>query len=132
MRPSHWIVWLDKLELQYADVEDDETSDDLVVEYDMQELNDELMDVLGISEDDAQYAPEDPENEEDESEAIDENGETNDETQLEAEETEAGAESDDEPAEADDAAEDDADDDGEAEEAEESFGCFSRTSEDNK
>lgn len=75
---------LDKLELQYADVEDDETSDDLVVEYDMQELNDELMDVLGISEDDAQYAPEDPENEEDESEAIDENGETNDETQLEA------------------------------------------------
>ena len=55
---------LDKLELQYADVEDDETSDDLVVEYDMQELNDELMDVLGISEDDAQYAPEDPEDEE--------------------------------------------------------------------
>ena len=63
---------LDKLELQYADVEDDETSDDLVVEYDMQELNDELMDVLGISEDDAQYAPEDPEDEEGESEAIDE------------------------------------------------------------
>ena len=80
---------LDKLELQYADVEDDETSDDLVVEYDMQELNDELMDVLGISEDDAQYAPEDPEDEEGESEAIDENGETNDETQLEAEEAEA-------------------------------------------
>ena len=123
---------LDKLELQYADVEDDETSDDLVVEYDMQELNDELMDVLGISEDDAQYAPEDPENEEDESEAIDENGETNDETQLEAEETEAGAESDDEPAEADDAAEDDADDDGEAEEAEESSDASSESSEDNK
>ena len=89
---------LDKLELQYADVEDDETSDDLVVEYDMQELNDELMDVLGISEDDAQYAPEDPEDEEGESEAIDENGETSDETQLEAEEAEAGAQSDDEPA----------------------------------
>ena len=123
---------LDKLELQYADVEDDETSDDLVVEYDMQELNDELMDVLGISEDDAQYAPEDPENEEDESEAIDENGETNDETQLEAEETEAGAESDDEPAEADDAAEDDADDDGEAEEAEESSDASSESSEDNE
>ena len=115
---------LDKLELQYADVEDDETSDDLVVEYDMQELNDELMDVLGISEDDAQYAPEDPENEED--------GETNDETQLEAEETEAGAESDDEPAEADDAAEDDADDDGEAEEAEESSDASPESSEDNK
>ena len=40
---------LDKLELQYADAEEDETSDDLVIEYDMQELNDELMDKLGIS-----------------------------------------------------------------------------------
>lgn len=67
---------LDKLELQYADAEEDETSDDLVIEYDMQELNDELMDKLGISEDDAQYAPED--GDEDDSEAVDENGETND------------------------------------------------------
>lgn len=87
---------LDKLELQYADAEEDETSDDLVIEYDMQELNDELMDKLGISEDDAQYAPED-EDEED-SEAVDENGETNDETQLDAEAAKEGAESDDEPA----------------------------------
>lgn len=85
---------LDKLELQYADAEEDETSDDLVIEYDMQELNDELMDKLGISEDDAQYAPED----EDDSEAVDENGETNDETQLDAEAAKEGAESDDEPA----------------------------------
>lgn len=87
---------LDKLELQYADAEEDETSDDLVIEYDMQELNDELMDKLGISEDDAQYAPEDED--EDDSEAIDENGETNDETQLDAEAAKEGAESDDEPA----------------------------------
>ena len=87
---------LDKLELQYADAEEDETSDDLVIEYDMQELNDELMDKLGISEDDAQYAPEDED--EDDSEAVDENGETNDETQLDAEAAEEGAESDDEPA----------------------------------
>lgn len=87
---------LDKLELQYADAEEDETSDDLVIEYDMQELNDELMDKLGISEDDAQYAPEDED--EDDSEAVDENGETNDETQLEAEAAKEGAESDDEPA----------------------------------
>lgn len=87
---------LDKLELQYADVEEDETSDDLVIEYDMQELNDELMDKLGISEDDAQYAPEDED--EDDSEAVDENGETNDETQLDAEAAKEGAESDDEPA----------------------------------
>ena len=87
---------LDKLELQYADAEEDETSDDLVIEYDMQELNDELMDKLGISEDDAQYAPEDED--EDDSEAVDENGETNDETQLDAEAAKEGAESDDEPA----------------------------------
>ena len=87
---------LDKLELQYADAEEDETSDDLVIEYDMQELNDELMDKLGISEDDAQYAPEDED--EDDSEAHDENGETNDETQLDAEAAKEGAESDDEPA----------------------------------
>lgn len=87
---------LDKLELQYADAGEDETSDDLVIEYDMQELNDELMDKLGISEDDAQYAPEDED--EDDSEAVDENGETNDETQLDAEAAKEGAESDDEPA----------------------------------
>ena len=87
---------LDKLELKYADAEEDETSDDLVIEYDMQELNDELMDKLGISEDDAQYAPEDED--EDDSEAVDENGETNDETQLDAEAAKEGAESDDEPA----------------------------------
>lgn len=87
---------LDKLELQYADAEEDETSDDLVIEYDMQELNDELMDKLGISEDDAQYAPEDED--EDDSEAVDENGEANDETQLDAEAAKEGAESDDEPA----------------------------------
>ena len=87
---------LDKLELQNADAEEDETSDDLVIEYDMQELNDELMDKLGISEDDAQYAPEDED--EDDSEAVDENGETNDETQLDAEAAKEGAESDDEPA----------------------------------
>ena len=87
---------LDKLELQYADAEEDETSDDLVIEYDMQELNDELMDKLGISEDDAQYAPEDED--EDDSDAVDENGETNDETQLDAEAAKEGAESDDEPA----------------------------------
>ena len=128
---------LDKLELQYADVEDDETSDDLVVEYDMQELNDELMDVLGISEDDAQYAPEDPEDEEGESEAIDENGETSDETQLEAEEAEAGAESDDEPATQADAESSEADEadeiaEGEAYSAEDEAEESSEASKNNK
>ncbi len=92
---------LDKLELRYADVEDDETSDDLVIEYDMQDLNDELMDLLGISEEDAQYAPEDEDSDEESDdvadEAIDANGETDDETQLEAEEFEEGADSENEP-----------------------------------
>ena len=60
---------LDKLELKYAEVEDDETSDDLVIEYDMQNLDDELMDKLGISEDDAQYAPEEETDEDGESDA---------------------------------------------------------------
>ena len=102
---------LDKLELQYADVDEDETSDDLVIEYDMQELNDELMDKLGISEDDAQYAPEDED--EDDSEAVDKNGETDDETQLDAKEAKEGAESDDEPAEnADKDVDDDSEDTG--------------------
>jgi hypothetical protein len=93
---------LDKLELRYADVEDDETSDDLVIEYDMQDLNDELMDLLGITEEDAQYAPEDEDSDEESNdvadEAIDANGETDDETQLEAEEFEEGADSENEPA----------------------------------
>ncbi len=92
---------LDKLELRYADVEDDETSDDLIIEYDMQDLNDELMDLLGISEEDAQYAPEDEDSDEESDdvadEAIDANGETDDETQLEAEEFEEGADSENEP-----------------------------------
>lgn len=102
---------LDKLELQYADADEDETSDDLVIEYDMQELNDELMDELGISEDDAQYAPEDED--EDDSEAVDSNGETDDETQLDAKETKEGAESDDEPAkDADKDVDDDSEDAG--------------------
>ena len=102
---------LDKLELQYADADEDETSDDLVIEYDMQELNDELMDKLGISEDDAQYAPEDED--EDDSEAVDSNGETDDETQLDAKEAKEGAESDDEPAkDADKDVDDDSEDAG--------------------
>ena len=102
---------LDKLELQYADADEDETSDDLVIEYDMQELNDELMDKLGISEDDAQYAPDDED--EDDAEAVDSNGETDDETQLDAKEAKEGAESDDEPAEnADKDVDDDSEDAG--------------------
>ncbi|WP_137656032.1 tetratricopeptide repeat protein [Bifidobacterium moukalabense] len=94
---------LDKLELQYAESDMDETSDDLVIEYDMQELNDELMDMLGITEEDAQYAPEDEDSDEASDGAIDANGETDDETELPAQEAVEGAESDVEPAREQDA-----------------------------
>ncbi len=114
---------LDKLELRYADVEDDETSDDLVIEYDMQELNDELMDMLGITEEDAQYAPEDEDSDEASDDAIDDNGETDDETQLEAEEFEEGVESEEEPAD---------DSESESEVEEESSEENSEDSEDNE
>lgn len=95
-------VMLDRLELQYADADEDETSDDLVIEYDMHQLSEELMDELGITEEDAQYAPEDfdeDESDDEESEHEDSEDETSDdETELAAEEAEAGAQSDEEPA----------------------------------
>jgi tetratricopeptide (TPR) repeat protein len=50
------IEWL---ELQYADEDEDEESDDIVIDYDLEDLPGELMDQLGISWDDAQYAPDD-------------------------------------------------------------------------
>ena len=83
---------LDKLELKYAEVEDDETSDDLVIEYDMQNLDDELMDKLGISEDDAQYAPEEETDEDGESDADAEGA--SEEESKDAESTEAAGTTD--------------------------------------
>lgn len=53
---------LDKLEQQYADVDDEDINpDDIVIDYDLEHLNDDMMDEIGMSEDDAQYAPEDSE-----------------------------------------------------------------------
>lgn len=76
---------LDRLEAQYAEEDEDEQSaDDIVIDYDLEHLPEDLMEELGISEDDAQYAPEDPENDDDE-------------TELPAEETEDGAQADQEP-----------------------------------
>ncbi|KFF30813.1 tetratricopeptide repeat protein [Bifidobacterium bombi] len=51
-------VVLEKLELKYADVDEDDESEQPVIDYDLEALPDELMDELGITEDDAQYAPE--------------------------------------------------------------------------
>ena len=47
---------LDRLELQYAD---DEDMDDLVIDHDLEGFTDDELDMLGISEEDAQYAPAD-------------------------------------------------------------------------
>lgn len=49
---------LDKLEQQYADVDDEDINpDDIVIDYDLEHLNDDMMDEIGMSEDDAQFAP---------------------------------------------------------------------------
>lgn len=50
---------LDRLEEQYADIEDEENTEDVVIDYDLEHLNDAIMDEVGISEDDAQFAPDD-------------------------------------------------------------------------
>lgn len=50
---------LDRLEEQYADIEDEENPEDVVIDYDLEHLNDAIMDEVGISEDDAQFAPDD-------------------------------------------------------------------------
>ncbi|RSX57821.1 tetratricopeptide repeat protein [Bifidobacterium samirii] len=48
---------LDRLETQYAD--DDEDMDDLIIDHDLEGFTDDELDMLGISEADAQYAPAD-------------------------------------------------------------------------
>ncbi len=80
---------IDDLEAKYADVEEDETSDDFVVDYDVEDLPEDLQAKLGVTEDDAQYAPFD-----------DEDGvNMDDETRLPEEEQREGAAMDIEPAE---------------------------------
>lgn len=80
---------IDDLEQRYADVEQDETSDDFVVDYDVEDLPEDLQARLGVTPDDAQYAPFD-----------DESGvNMDDETRDDAEEQLSGAEMDIEPAE---------------------------------
>lgn len=48
---------LERLELQYADMDEDETSEDVVIDYDLQDISEDLMEELGITEDDARFAP---------------------------------------------------------------------------
>ena len=50
---------LDRLETQYAEADEDETVDDVIIDHDMEHFTDDELDMLGISEDDAQFAPDD-------------------------------------------------------------------------
>ena len=134
---------LDKLETQYAD--DDENIDDVVIDHDLERFSDDELDMLGISEDDARYAPddydaadsddesddEDAENDADDGDesdddpirtaeaivAADKAEDADDEETLPAQETQDGAESVVEPAQASEPDDADADADGDAEDA---------------
>ncbi|KFI51297.1 tetratricopeptide repeat protein [Bifidobacterium callitrichos] len=94
---------IEKLEDQYADFDEDEESDDVVIDHDLEHLEDpEILEKLGITEEDAEYAPEDESEDDanhgDESaESVDGESADEDETQAPAEEAVDGAESDDEP-----------------------------------
>lgn len=73
---------LDKLEMQYADVDEDETDEDVLIDYDLQTMSEDLMEDLGITADDARFAPDDEadegehgEDQADESDTDDESGE---------------------------------------------------------
>lgn len=53
---------LDRLEEQYADLEDDEVNpEDIVIDYDLEHFNESLLEDIGVSKDDAKFAPEDSE-----------------------------------------------------------------------
>ncbi|EFA23174.1 hypothetical protein BIFGAL_03291 [Bifidobacterium gallicum DSM 20093 = LMG 11596] len=80
---------IDRFEERYADVELDENSDDYVVDYDVEDLPEDLQAKLGVTLDDAQYAPYD---------GADSGVNMDDETRDDEEEQRAGAELDVEPA----------------------------------
>ncbi|KAA8815876.1 hypothetical protein EMB92_07955 [Bifidobacterium callitrichos] len=97
---------IEKLEDQYADFDEDEESDDVVIDHDLEHLEDpEILEKLGITEEDAEYAPEDESDEpeddanhgDESAESVDGESADEDETQAPAEEAVDGAESDDEP-----------------------------------
>ena len=53
---------LDRLEEQYADIEDHEVNpEDIVIDYDLEHFNESLLEDIGVSKDDAKFAPEDSE-----------------------------------------------------------------------
>ena len=70
-------VILDKLEMQYADVDEDETDEDVLIDYDLQGMSEDLMEDLGITADDARFAPDD---ESDEARSADDGADAGDES----------------------------------------------------
>lgn len=69
---------LDRLEEQYADIEDEENPEDVVIDYDLEHLNDAIMDEVGISEDDAQFAPDDDSDDDSEDDSDDDSDDSDD------------------------------------------------------
>lgn len=55
---------LDKLELQYADVDEDESDEDVLIDYDLQHMSEDVLEEIGITADDARFAPDDDVDEE--------------------------------------------------------------------
>ena len=55
---------LDKLEERYADEDEDEQDEDVVIDYDLEELPPAVMEKIGITWDDAAYAPEEQKSDE--------------------------------------------------------------------
>ena len=72
---------IERLEDRYADFDEDEDGDDVVIDHDLELLDDpDLLAEIGITEDDAQYAPVDEDEEsEDESEEAEETEESSEE-----------------------------------------------------
>lgn len=78
---------LDNLEQQYADVDDEDMNpDDIVIDYDLEHVNDDMMDEIGVSEDDAQFAPEEDSDNYDAEDANDAEDASNDIEDEESEE----------------------------------------------
>lgn len=65
---------LERLELQYADVDEDESDEEIIIDYDLQHMTEDVLEEIGITPEDAQYAPED-EVDEDEDANLDGEGE---------------------------------------------------------
>lgn len=91
---------LDRLEEQYADIEDDEVNpEDIVIDYDLEHFNESLLEDIGVSKDDAKFAPDDSEDSYDSYDSEDsedsDNSEGSDDSSFEESKSDSLAESED-------------------------------------